>query len=381
MMEHPSNQNTFTDNHKIDLSSLEFGTSTPSASSPHKSAQIHQTQENTKKHGSLLRWTTRKSKITTDSNQEGNHQLSNTPADIAFVALTNQFGKAADKKLNAALKYEGDRDRYLADILGPGADPTFDKLLCAIGSIARHRPKDIIDAIFFWVESKKEEPSIPIARQLTDIGAHLRGKESNSFSRERKQLAVTYISRRALIQVVKRLQVDSLPDDYGDKLEERLFAEMRNSNPDMSRSPDYKANLDLLAKLIGWVSNIRFASVSDRFISILEKHTRGTVLKERDSKVEMVIKIMRHLKLRIYPIEALEETAEFLQSCATFFRSTHAIRIKRAYSTLFVHVLMPIAAVATAEVNLPAWLKTVDLIYQKAWKMAIKPRNSDVGLV
>lgn len=42
---------------------------------------------------------------------------------------------------------------------------------------------------------------------------------------------------------------------------------------------------------------------------------------------------------------------------------------------LFVQLLLPIAGVAVAEVNFPAWSKAVDTIYPRAWKMANKPRH------
>jgi hypothetical protein len=44
-------------------------------------------------------------------------------------------------------------------------------------------------------------------------------------------------------------------------------------------------------------------------------------------------------------MDALEETADFLQICADFFSNAHSTRIKQVYSDFFVDVLDPIAAV------------------------------------
>lgn len=92
-------------------------------------------------------------------------------------------------------------------------------------------------------------------------------------------------------------------------------------------------------------------------------------------------------------MDALEDTAEFLQRCAEFFQNVHSIKIKHAYAEVFAQLLEPIASVlfyhankklqylskiATAEVNLPAWVKTVDLIFPKANKMIAKPRHMEV---
>lgn len=104
--------------------------------------------------------------------------------------------------------------------------------------------------------------------------------------------------------------------------------------------------MDLFARLIGELSNIRFASVSDRFIAELEKYNSQTIMKERQSHMEMLIQGMRFLKIKIYPLDALEETADFLSSCANFFRNAHGAKVKHAYSKLFVQLLLPIAGVS-----------------------------------
>ena len=44
-------------------------------------------------------------------------------------------------------------------------------------------------------------------------------------------------------------------------------------------------------------------------------------------------------------MDALEETAEFLQIIGEFFSNAHSVRIKHAYSEVFVELLEPIAAV------------------------------------
>jgi hypothetical protein len=78
-------------------------------------------------------------------------------------------------------------------------------------------------------------------------------------------------------------------------------------------------------------------------------------------------------------VDALEETADFLSSCAGFFKNSHGIKVKHAYAALFVQLLLPVAEVAMAEVNFPAWAKTVDLVYPRAWKMTLKPKHMMVS--
>ena len=46
-------------------------------------------------------------------------------------------------------------------------------------------------------------------------------------------------------------------------------------------------------------------------------------------------------------MDALEETAEFLQTCAEIFSNTHSQKIKHAFADVFVELLEPVAAVGT----------------------------------
>ena len=92
-------------------------------------------------------------------------------------------------------------------------------------------------------------------------------------------------------------------------------------------------------------------------------------------------------------MDALEETADFLSSCASFFKNAHGAKVKHAYARLFIQLLLPIAQVwtmrmnkkklynncieqvAVAEVNFPSWAKAVDLMCPRALKMTLKPRH------
>ncbi|ORX97729.1 hypothetical protein K493DRAFT_258703 [Basidiobolus meristosporus CBS 931.73] len=194
--------------------------------------------------------------------------------------------------------------------------------------------------------------------------------------KRRKMLITKFILCRALIEVIKQLKAGSLPNDLGVRLEEVVFHQLKSAEPEaLIRSPAYRAIVNLYAELIGWLSNIRFTSMSDRFIAELEKEPQGG----RESSYELIIRGMRCLKLKIYPADALEETADFLQSCGKFFKTTRSMKIKHAYAQVFVEMLAPIAAVALAEVNIQAWIETIDCIYPKAFKMCTKLRHWDVA--
>jgi hypothetical protein len=71
------------------------------------------------------------------------------------------------------------------------------------------------------------------------------------------------------------------------------------------RSKNRTASMDLFAELIGALSNIRFVSVSDRFIAELEKYNYHAIMKEKQNKIEMLIRGMRYLKIKVSWANAL----------------------------------------------------------------------------
>ncbi|RUS21260.1 hypothetical protein BC937DRAFT_93188 [Endogone sp. FLAS-F59071] len=321
-------------------------------------------------------------------------------ADYALDRLFAEFENAANHRMTIFLTSQLDREVDLTNFIGQDLDVSFDRLLKSLGALASHRPKPVMDLIMKWRKSKSGAPDPQIlatmtAPTLTDKASGARTSQTatqaapslsvaqiTSILRQRQSVCSIFILCRALVAIVEQLQPESLSEELGEQLEEMVLRQMRGADPDMiHRNKNRAANMALFAQLLGALSLIRFASVSDKFIVELERYNRDvTKEKENQSKVEMVIKGMRYLKLKIYPDYALEDTADFLQSCAKFFKNAHGVKVKHAYAHLFVQLMLPIAAVAVAEVNFPAWVRAVDLIYPRALKMTTKPRHLTYGL-
>ena len=96
-------------------------------------------------------------------------------------------------------------------------------------------------------------------------------------------------------------------------------------------------------------------------------------------KIEHLLRGMKHLKLRVYPEEELELSAEFIQQLAAFFTNAHGQSLKWAYAEVFTSLLHPVVETATAEVNHPKWSKGIAIILQRAMVMAAKPRYWSVA--
>ncbi|CAG8480610.1 2034_t:CDS:10 [Paraglomus brasilianum] len=290
-----------------------------------------------------------------------------TPADYAFHILFTHFTVTAERKLSNIMGYTLDHDPDLSGIVGPGVDPAFDKLLNSLGYIARHKPTHIMDSFMQWRKDNMHAANGNSLSTTRDRILH-----------DRKIQTTLFILCRALIEIVNQVQPEALPEGHGTGLEEIAFVQLCRMEPDdVMRSRSRRASSDLFAELIGALSNIRFATVSDRFIAKLGELTRAPVRDE--SRICYIINGMRFLKLKIYPVEALDETAEFLLHLADSLRQTNADRIVQAYAKVFVQLLLPLAGVADAEVNFPAWVRAVELLWKKTHKILVDKRRVEIS--
>ncbi|CCG81243.1 putative Cell morphogenesis protein [Taphrina deformans PYCC 5710] len=333
-------------------------------------------------------------------------ETNKSPFTYALHVVFTSFVRIAEKKINTILGPASGPEPDIMRILGPGTDPAFDKVLKSLGYIARQNPKPVIDSVMFWRKSRSElksdsnpsfnpSPGIGVldaqpglTRRITDASrpsfvrspsSHYHVQQTSDPMREaavqtdRKSLVSIFILCRTLIEIVRQINADTLGNDVGDKLEEIVFNQLKNADPESLYYSSLRiANWTLFAELLGWLSGIRFASVSDRFIADLEKSGRGLISKEKEPRVEMIINGMRHLQIKIYPAACLEESAEFLSSLATFFLDAHGHKVKQAYLDVLHHLIVPVAE--ATEVNYPAWSKLVVTLLPRSMKLLEKSR-------
>lgn len=318
--------------------------------------------------------------------------------------LLTQFVRYAERKLNLCISTP-DSDPNITDILGQGADPSFDKIIVSLGYIARREPKPVIDSVMFWRKSKSEVAvnSAAAAHSAANAvtGTHSRQnsrasdmansggfgsaqlQEHASSAREaalvadKKSLISIYILCRVLIEVVKQTDTDSLGEDLRDKLEEIVFKQLRTTDPAVLATSHVRhANWNLFAQLLGQMSNTNFVSVTDRFLGDLGRAGEPSS-KDKETQLELVIHGMCHLQLKIYPMDQLDESADFLQSLAHFFLKTNLPRIRYAYMDVFNSLLLPVVSVGTVELNHPVWVQAISEIYPRI--LASIPKTSKQG--
>ncbi|KAG1858767.1 cell morphogenesis N-terminal-domain-containing protein [Suillus subalutaceus] len=301
------------------------------------------------------------------------------PSDYALHAVFIRFATLAEAKMNVFLRETLDHEPLLSNFMGPSLDPKFDDLMGSLGKIAQKHPKPVIDSIMRWRRSHNENVSADILKHhasqspLWTRGARV--QELPTLLNERKSLASIYIMCRALIAVLSILSKDALGDTLGFTLEETTFEQFKR--PDLkllAQSANHRLNAELYATLLGHLANVRFVSVTDRFLCELEPVANGQVAKDLDTKYEHLVKGLRHVQLRVWPPEAFEEGAEFLELLAKSFANAHGLRFKIAFADTLTRLLHPIGKTAQAEVNHPQWEKAIERIYPRAKEMMSKPR-------
>ncbi|KAG2354309.1 cell morphogenesis N-terminal-domain-containing protein [Suillus spraguei] len=238
------------------------------------------------------------------------------PSDYTLHAVFIRFSTLAEAKMTAFLHETLDHEPLLTNFMGPSLDPKFDDLMSSLGKIAQEHPKPVIDSIRCWRRSHNENVSPDILKHhasqspLWTRGARV--QELFTLLNERKLLTSIYIMCHALIAVLSILSKDALGDTLGFTLEETTFEQFKRLDLKLvAQSANHRLNAELYAMLLGHLANVRFVSVTDRFLCELEPVTNGQVAKYLDMKYEHLVKGLRHVQLRVRSILS----SVFLCSC------------------------------------------------------------------
>ncbi|EIW59193.1 uncharacterized protein TRAVEDRAFT_71351 [Trametes versicolor FP-101664 SS1] len=307
-----------------------------------------------------------------------------TPSDYALHAIFLRFAAAAEQHIDKFLHLPLDREPPLEENMGPGIDKKFDDMLSSLGKIAQRHAKPVVDSVMRWRKSQSDPAGQDLLRhhlsQSPSGSRALRMPDVAQALNERKWLASIYIMSRALIAVARSISKDGLPEAVGHSLEELTFEQFKRHDAKLTmQSANYRCNAELHAELLGHLAEIRFESVTDRFLTELGPIAAGQVAKDADMRFENLVKGLKHIHIKVWPPERFEESAEFLASLSKAFENAHGNRLKTIFAETLVQLLHPIGKTAQAEVNHPEWAKAIEVIYPKARDMTTKPRYWQVA--
>jgi hypothetical protein len=198
---------------------------------------------------------------------------------------------------------------------------------------------------------------------------------------ERRSTVSIYLLCRVLVEVIGQSTLACITPEMEEKLEGIIFSQLKLADPEqLAVTPLKLANWVLFSELLGVMSEINFASVADRFIADLEKSQKELVIKvpgnrETEGRMELVLGGMKHLRLKTHPDETWDHSCNFMISLGRCFAQSHGQRLKYGYCQILETLLLPIAATATSELNMPRWTEVLGTIGPRLASMFMKPRH------
>lgn len=339
-----------------------------------------------------------------------------TVGEYALHVLFTHFIALAEEKLNECITVPFDPEPQIEQICGPGADPAFDQFIVALGHIASQKPKPLIDLIMLWRKHKSESasearsqlqqsrnnmPGGPLLRRNTEpvqvaLGntpsengakngpASLASKQEYVAQAERRSIVSIYILCRVLLEVISQSDLSSITPEMEDKLEGIIFGQLKIADIDqLFVSPLKLANWNLFAQLLGIMSEINFVSVTDRFIVDLDRSLQDlavrsptTANRDPEGQMELVLGGMKHLRIKIEPEDAWDQSCDFLVSLGRLFARSHGQKVKSAFCQVLDTLLLPIAAKASnGHFSHPKWGEVISNVSPRLAQMFVKPRH------
>ncbi|BFZ15206.1 hypothetical protein BsWGS_18245 [Bradybaena similaris] len=282
-----------------------------------------------------------------------------------------EFCRVAERRIEIVLAEP--LERPLSKSLQRGEDPQFDQILNALGNVAEHCLPSILRTIIAWYNRQMRDDS-----PLLDSRQRHRSKGSKDYICERRDLALEFIYCLVLIEVLSKLSYHPGHEDLVGYIIDQCFKHFRyrdglQSNPNAS---NVNIISDLYAEVLGVLAMSRFLAVRKKFMSELKE------LKLRDQTpytAQSIISLLMGLKffrVKMHPIEEFELCVQLLLELGHYFLEVKDRDIKHALAGLLVEILLPVAATAKNEVNIPVLKKLAEDLYAVTVDMATKRKHT-----
>ncbi|KAK3990057.1 cell morphogenesis protein PAG1 [Cladorrhinum sp. PSN332] len=352
------------------------------------------------------------------SSRHHKEEQQKTVGEYALHVLFTTFIAQAEEKLNECITVPFEPEPQIDLICGPGEDAEFDKLIVALGHIAKQKPKPLIDSMMLWRKSKSDAANEaraqlqqsrinpppapgPLQRRNTEpvqtiaAGAaasetlaggqvSLAAKQEYVSHAERRSTVSIYVLCRVLLEVMTQSTLASITLEMEEKLENIIFGQLKISETEqLMMSPLKLANWNLFAQLLGAMSDINFTSVTDRFIADLDRSLQelasknpSTPSRDLESKMELVLGGMKHFRIKTSPPAAWDQSCEFMASLGKLFSRSHGPKVKSAFCQVLEMLVLPIAAEASnADIAHPKWNEVLSTVGPRLAQMIVKPRH------
>jgi Cell morphogenesis N-terminal/Cell morphogenesis C-terminal/Cell morphogenesis central region len=193
---------------------------------------------------------------------------------------------------------------------------------------------------------------------------------------ERASIIAVYLLCRVLIEIFRRSTIIDLSLDMAGKLEDIIFKQLLLSEPEQLEDSLFKqSNWVIFGQVLGTMSEMDFRGVTERYVRDLQARKLNLGLREGEQKAVLIIRGMRWIRLQYQPDAAWDQTCKFLSQLGTMALATSGQPVKYAFNNLFEELLLPIAAGATSEINIPRWASVIEIIKPRLVSMLAKPKH------
>ena len=305
-------------------------------------------------------------------------QVNVHPGEFTIHTLMRKLLDSCEEKMGNLINLPLEQSFSIEGLFAQDVDGTLDGHLFLFAQISVHEASSALDALLRWIEAKHTEFDSGYLKQRMESAPKMSSKEVSNILYERRWLSADYIFCRIIIEILTLVENSSeLREEVIVSLENFAFEHLKGylleHDVVSPTSPNFLATQNKWAQLIGSLSRIRFVVVTERIISFLESDST------KEIAGEFGVRALRYIQLKLYPLEAFEETISFVKACGELFHEA-PLKIKPAFIEVFVNWFTPIAAITEAEVNIPAWMKNIETLYGKALKMLSKPKHQLVFL-
>ncbi|XP_078684764.1 protein furry homolog-like isoform X1 [Branchiostoma floridae x Branchiostoma belcheri] len=310
------------------------------------------------------------------------------PGEYVLRSLFTEFTVQAERKIEVVLAEP--LERPLSKSLQRGEDPQFDQLLSSLNAVAEHCLPSLLRTLFEWydrqngpmaeaMEGGMEEPR-PRTNTKSGKGYGSSREKDKDYLYERRDLAVDFIFCLVLIEVLKQSHIHPIPDSQVKTIENLAFKHFKHREGQQSsvNASNLHIIADLYAEVIGVLTQSEFHSVRRRFMSELKELRSKEQNMHTTQGVIALIMGMKFFRVKLFPVEDLEASFQFMQECGKYFLEVKDKDIKHALAGLFVEILVPVAAAVKNDVmlNLPAIKCFVEMLYQHTLEMSGKKKHA-----
>ncbi|CAH8610408.1 unnamed protein product [Heterobilharzia americana] len=337
------------------------------------------------------------------------------PGEWAMQVLLRQLTSLARSKIEKAL--EDRQETNLVKSMKLNEDPAYEQLISAFGVVAEFSLPSLVSTLSLWYRSQHSSGKYYQLHQrhcftspsksnelISTATQHLSEDSNHSFEShpntslctniaslpksyhltspdasvlfERRDLAIDIIFCHTMLAILRQLPFHPGHNDVIELILEQCFRRF-NYREDLQPKNSENINLvaDLYAEIVGLLFQSRFALVRHKFMGCLNDLRAKENSPNNRASIVSLIMGMKFFRIKMHPIEDFVNCFNFLQELGQYFLEVKEIEIKHVLSDLFVEILLPVAAVARQEVNIPALKTFVENLYPTSLELASKKKH------